>query len=277
MTLEVREGRIVTRSLEVHITDHCNLRCEQCCSLSPFLPPWYEDPERLRRDFAAARRVLAPTFLKLVGGEPLLHPRLLDCLTVAREADLAGIVSITTNGLLAHKMPDRFWELLDHLTLSLYPRPRLTDEHLALIRDRAERFGVTLNVKVQDQFQQMTLDAPRTDEGETAEVFAACWLRHRCHMVRDGWFFLCTRPPHFDTYFHMDGALSRQDGVFLHDGPGLVDELKAYLERVEPLQSCRLCVGGDGARFDHRQLTPLQVRSRQAGAGAPALPPGGLP
>src|SRR5690606_41558966 len=22
------------------------------------------------------------------------------------------------------------------------------------------------------------------------------WLRHRCHMVRDGRFFLCTRPPH---------------------------------------------------------------------------------
>src|SRR5262249_58418964 len=81
---ELCNGRIVTRSLEVHVTDHCNLRCEQCCSLSPFLPPWYEDPERLRRDFTAARRVLAPTFLKLVGGEPLLHPRLLDCLTVAR-------------------------------------------------------------------------------------------------------------------------------------------------------------------------------------------------
>jgi hypothetical protein len=279
MDYEVRDGRLVTRSIEVHITDHCNLRCEQCCSLSPFLPPWYEEPERLRRDFAAARRVLAPTYLKLVGGEPLLHPRLLDCLSVARESALAPVVSVTTNGLLLHRMPERFWELLNHLTLSVYPRPRLSEEQLTRIRERADRFGVTLNVKVQDQFQLMTLDEPRTDEHETRDLFETCWLRHRCHMLRDGRFFLCTRPPHFDTYFESGTASARRsfseiDGVLLHDGPGLLDELKAYLERSEPLESCRLCYGGDGPRFEHRQLTPLQVRTRPAGVGAPAT--GGL-
>ena len=277
MLYERRDGRLVTRSLEVHITDHCNLRCEQCCSLSPFLPPWFEDPEQLGRDFAAARRVLAPTFLKLVGGEPLLHPRLLDCLEAARAAGVATIVSVTTNGLLLPRVPDRFWDLLDHLTLSVYPRPRLAEQQLASIRDRAARFNVTLNIKVQDQFQLVTLDRPRDDERQTREVFDTCWLRHRCHMLRGGWFFLCTRPTHFDTYFHQGGALSRQDGVRLHDGPALIDELQAYLERNEPLHSCRLCAGGDGPRFDHRQLTPLQVRTRPAGVGAPAAPPGGVP
>src|SRR5262249_18296181 len=126
------------------------------------------------------------------------------------------------------------------------------------------------------QFQLMTLDQPRTDEQQTRDIFATCWLRHRCHMLRDGWFFLCTRPPHFDTYLKLEGALNRQDGVYLHDGPGLGDELKAYLERDEPLESCRLCHGGDGPRFDHRQLPPLEVRTRPAGIGAPsAFPVGG--
>jgi len=33
----------------------------------------------LRRDLALARQSLAPTWFKLVGGEPLLHPELIQC------------------------------------------------------------------------------------------------------------------------------------------------------------------------------------------------------
>src|SRR2546429_6408003 len=99
MPYPIIAGRLQTRSLEAHITDHCNLKCRQCCSLSPFLPPYNVAPEELRRDLLLARRVLAPRIFKLVRGEPLLHPQLLDCLPVVRESRVAPIVSITTNGL----------------------------------------------------------------------------------------------------------------------------------------------------------------------------------
>jgi len=265
MKYEVSNGRITTRSLEVHVTDHCNLRCRQCCTLSPFLEPWCLDPERLRQDLLLARRVLAPTFFKLVGGEPLLHPRLMDCLRVAHECRIAPIISVTTNGLLLPRMPNEFWQLLHHMTLSLYPQPRLPAAHLAHIQERAETFGVTLNLKRQEQFQEMTLDAPRDDDNETQRVWQECWLRHRCHLLREGWFYLCTRPPHFDSYFHGTTDFAHTDGVRLHDGPSLVKELLAYLHQEEPLASCKLCWGGSGALFPHRQLTSLEILSRREG------------
>lgn len=49
------------------------------------------EPEDLRRDLELARRVLAPCIFKLVGGEPLLHPRLLECLRIARESRIAPL------------------------------------------------------------------------------------------------------------------------------------------------------------------------------------------
>jgi hypothetical protein len=258
-------GRIPTRSLEVHVTDHCNLKCRQCCSLSPFLPAWYVDPDAMRRDLLLARRVLAPQYFKLVGGEPLLHPRLLDCLRIAHETGIAPIISVTTNGLLLTRMPAEFWTLLNHLTVSLYPHPRLPDAAMEYLLEQTQRHGITLNLKRQDQFQEITLSQLRTDEEENQTVFAECWLRHRCHLLRDGWFYSCTRPPHFDTYYNT-GAFGRADGVRLHEGDSLVEEIHALLTRTEPLASCRLCVGGDGPRFPHRQLTRLEVLHRSEGA-----------
>jgi hypothetical protein len=264
MDYRILGGRLLTRSLEAHITDHCNLKCRQCCSLSPFLPPYCVEPEELRRDLRLARRVLAPGIFKLVGGEPLLHPRLLDCLRVTRQSEIAPVVSVTTNGLLLGKMPEEFWRLLDAMTLSVYPQPRIPDDLMHHIRVKTAEHDVALNVKVQDRFQHMTLDAPRDDRAETRTIFETCWLRHRCHMLREGRFYLCTRPAHFDTFYHTQ-AFSEQDGIVLDEDPGLADKLLAYVRAGEPLKSCELCMGGAGGHFPHRQLTRLEVRTRREG------------
>jgi GTP 3',8-cyclase len=262
MPFAIVDGRVQTRSLEVHVTDHCNLQCRQCCSLSPFLPTHAVEPEQLARDLTLAHRVLAPGIFKLVGGEPLLHPQLLDCLRIARASGIAPIISVTTNGLLLGKMAEEFWEMLDALTLSVYPRPRLSDNLMAYIQSQTQRHDIALNIKNQDQFQHMTLDVPRTDAAETRSIFQTCWLRERCHMLRDGRFYLCTRPVHFDT-FYQTHVFSEQDGVPLDDSPDLAEKLRAYLQNEIPLKSCELCLGGAGSLFPHRQLSRLEVLSRR--------------
>ncbi|MBI3099073.1 MAG: radical SAM protein [Planctomycetes bacterium] len=256
MAYVVEDGRILTRSLEVHVTDHCNLRCRECCTLSPFLPPRFVDPDGLRDDLALAARALRPEFLKLSGGEPLLHPRIVDCIGIAKASGLARTVSVTTNGLLLHEMPEAFWEGLDHLTLSLYPSARLAEVRLAEAEEKAVRHGVELRIKRQDEFERMTLEAPREDEGMTHQIYEECWMKRRCHMLRGGVFYVCTRPPSFDTYFGHGERFAATDGVRLHAGPGLMRELLWYLGRGEPLAACRHCWGGQGTKFAHEQAPP---------------------
>lgn len=253
----IENGKVVTRSLEAHIVDHCNLRCAACCSLSPHLPKWEVEPVALAEELRLAGRVLSPTWLKLVGGEPLLHTRLLECLHVAKEARLAEIVSLTTNGFLLPRQTDAFWEVLDALTVSLYPQPALPQATIDLIEAKATHFDVQLNWKKQDSFVQMDRAVECMDEEENTAVWTECWLRRRCHMLRGGAFYACTRPAHFGTLLRRD---FKGDGVRLHEGANLADDLKLYLERREPLAACAMCLGGNAPEAAHRPLAKAEGR-----------------
>ncbi len=256
MRYEVNEGRVTTWALETHLVDHCNLRCAHCCTRSPELPERFVAIDALARDLERARAVLAPGVFKLTGGEPTLHPRLVDALEVVRASGIAPVISITTNGLLAGSLPDAFWRAIDRMTLSLYSSAPLPERTLGLIRARCATHDVHLGVKAIDRFQ--ILDAPagsvRSDE-ETRATFAACWLRHRCHMLYAGRFYACTRPPHLEQVGVATG-LAADDGVELE-----LRALLAYLERDEPLASCHHCLGAGGAWETHRQLPLAAIRT----------------
>jgi MoaA/NifB/PqqE/SkfB family radical SAM enzyme len=260
VTYPMIEGRVRTRSLEVHIVDHCNLRCAACCSLSPFLQKWLIDPADLARDLRLARKALAPTWFKLVGGEPLLHPAIDECLAIAREVQLAEIVSVTTNAFLLPRMSDRFWRVVDALTISLYPDPALPREIIALIETRASKNDVRLNWKRQNTFVQMDLTELRTDDEANRAIYAECWLRRRCHIVSRGRFYACTRPPHFQTLLG-EGVDLIADGVLLDEGPDLASRIRTYLESDTPLATCARCAGGKAPSAQHRQLRPGEVRA----------------
>lgn len=259
----VENGRVQTRSLEAHIVDHCNLTCAECCSLSPLLPPWCADPQALERDLRRCASVLSPAVFKLVGGEPLLHPGLLEILERVRRTAIAPVISLTTNGLLLGEMPDAFWSALDALTISRYPRPRLSGELIAQIETRAAHFGVRLNWKEQEQFVHMSRDPSTAGIDETQRVFHDCWIRERCHMIRGGVFYTCTRPAHLHT-LHRGRIDFTGDGIRLHGGAGLREELLRYLQRDVPLLACFHCRGGSAEMQPHRLLRRSQVEALRA-------------
>lgn len=264
----VEGGRVHTRSLEAHVVDHCNLTCAECCSLSPLLPARFTSPAALADDLALATRVLAPRVFKLVGGEPLLHPEIVELARVARRSGIAPRVSLTTNGLLLPRMPDALWEELDALTISRYPAPVLPAALVADVEAKAARFGVRLNWKQQDAFVTMSLPARRDDDAETARIFARCWLRERCHLVRDGRFYTCTRPVHLQTLLGPSEDLAA-DGLPLADCTA--EAVLAYLQREPPLAACAHCAGGDAAMAPHRLLPAAELR-RLRGPSLPLTP-----
>jgi hypothetical protein len=258
----VVDGAIVTHSLEAHVTDHCNLRCAGCCVLSPLAARRFVTPAELARDLALARQVLRPSVFKLTGGEPLLAPEIVSLARVAKESGIAPKISLTTNGVLLGRAPDALFEALDAITLSIYPGVGLAAGDLEAIRERAARFGVALDEKVQDEFQSMTRRTPETDAKVTRRVFDTCWLRHRCHTVRDGVLFACSRVPGTKLLPQASPAPHTEDGVSLAPRAELARDVRLYLERHEPLVSCTHCRGGTGAFFPFRQLTRSEVRER---------------
>lgn len=259
----IEGGAIQTWALEVHVTDHCNLRCAACCALSPFSPKRFLLPAELDRDLRWAKAVLRPSVFKLVGGEPLLSPHIVTLAELARQSGIAPRVSLTTNGLLLERAPDALFSALDAITVSLYPGVGLDDAWLSALRARALRLGVSLNEKRQETFQSMTRPTKGEDAEATRAVFEGCWLRHRCHTLRDGVLFACNRPPNLDGFFGEGSDHAARDGISLAPRPGLAEDVQAYLERREPFTSCAHCFGGTGARLPFRQLTRGEIRARR--------------
>lgn len=260
MRYELYDGRILTWSLETHVTTHCNLRCEQCCTLSPQLPTWAVEPAALGEDLRRLAQVLRPGIFKLTGGEPFLHPDLPAVLDVVRASGISEQVSVTTNGFLAQSAPDAVFERLDRMTLSVYASVPLPERSVARITERCERHGVLLTVKRIDAFQKLTPEAPHATAEETRAVYADCWLKVRCHLVHRGRFYLCTRPPHMASVLgpaHAEHlSLVEGDGVSL-ETPELLTRVLDYLEREAPLATCRYCLGARGPWEPHAQSPRL--------------------
>lgn len=256
------EGRVAVHSVEVHVVDHCNLRCAGCCTLSPLAAKRFVTPEVLARDLAWAAAVLRPSIFKLTGGEPLLSPHVVALARLAKASGIAPVISLTTNGVLASRAPDELFASLDAMTVSIYPREGIDAPALEELRARARAHGVRLNEKRQDDFQSMTRGAPSTND-VTRAVFDGCWLRNRCHTLRDGVLFACSRPAGIDALAGAGGALLGADGISLEPRDGLAAAVSAYLERDEPLASCAWCLGGTGAFVPYRALTRDEVRARR--------------
>src|ERR1043166_7509040 len=105
----------------------------------------------------------------------------------------------------------------------------------------------------------MDRDEPCADATLTQRIYEDCWLRRRCHVLSQGRFFTCTRPPHFETFYGR-GAGFLDDGLQLEERPDMAERLLAYLRRPEPLRACSLCRGGKASSRPHRQMRRAEIK-----------------
>jgi organic radical activating enzyme len=262
------EGRIRVEAFELHVVEHCNLRCAHCCNMSPYVAERMLSVAEIEAQCRTMARHLDVDVFKIMGGEPLLHPEITAILGVLRETGISETIRLFTNGLLLHRMTDDFWQALDHLTISSYSSAPVKPEHLRLIADKAREFDVVLNVKPVDRFSEVMASERRLDDAATQAVYDECWLRHRCLVVRGGVFYKCTRAAYQRDFRERLDVKGREmdalpepgdDGIAL-DAMDFEDRLLAYLNADRALASCRYCHGSSGPLVGHVQLSRRDVR-----------------
>ncbi len=263
MDYKIVNGRVQTRALEYHIVDHCNLRCAQCCSFSPMLKFWQVDPDQFEKDLIQVGKVVEPSFLKIVGGEPLLHPELPRLLKIAKKTGISKKISVTTNGHLLTKLADEAWNEFEMLTVSIYPSPPLSKDLLKWIRQKATDHGISVSWKTQDKFVNLNRSEKATYE-EAKKTFQGCWIHHRCNSVKDGRFYSCTRPQYIQR-MAANPQTFKEDGIDLHahNESALAILIKQHLESSEPINSCYLCKGGQSTLSTQQQMSPQEIKSQR--------------
>lgn len=275
------DGRIALEAFELHVVEHCNLRCAHCCNMSPFLDRHVLSAGDAGAQCRALAQVVRADVFKIMGGEPLLHPDLVGLLREVKSSGISDRVRLFTNGLLLHRMDEPFWRELDHLTISSYSSAPVPPRNLELAQQRAREFGFVLNVKGVTAFSEVLSPQRRDDPQAVRRTYETCWLRHRCLVVRQGVFFKCTRAAYAQEFLSRvqcdappaDFAQRhRRDGVVLA-APDLADRLLAYLNDDEPLAACDYCFGGDGPLAAHEQLRVDDVRNGRTRRTAPEAAP----
>lgn len=252
----VSATKLTRLSVEVSLTEHCNIRCHACAHASPLLSPKFAALEAFSRDLEALATAFHSDELRIVGGEPLLHPDLLRFLREARRIGIADSIVVYTNGVLLHQMPDDFWRLTDQLHVSAYPgvRRRLDDEACARL---CHAHGVELRIEHFRAFDQ-TLIGKRIDDHElVGAIYRACRTATVCHTVHEGRFYKCPMAPIMGAWLALrkiDFESPATDGIVLHDNPTLRADLERYLESSKPLAACSYCLGTSGEPVPHRQL-----------------------
>ena len=91
--------------IEHHIVDHCNLNCKGCSHFVPLASKWEEDLETFTKDFTQLRDLTGGQIdvIRLMGGEPLLHPQLVSFVEITRKLFPNSQIQVVTNGILLKK------------------------------------------------------------------------------------------------------------------------------------------------------------------------------
>lgn len=249
--LERGMSRFDLFALEVNAVLHCNLCCVGCSHASPVSEKAFSDPDQVGRDMAALASAVTVEQLRVLGGEPLLHPQLPELLRAIRGSGISGRIGVITNGTRLHLTS---WEWLmhtDEVYVSCYPGANVRPEALAELEHRCRRLRKELVVRHYHSFRLVHPARP-LGSAEAAAVFDTCQLAHSgsCHTVHAGHLYLCppSAPP---------AVAAPDERCALTPVQGLRERLERFLARRQPLSACRECLGSVGVRIPHEQANAL--------------------
>lgn len=238
-------------NFELHLCDHCNLDCAYCTHYSPVAGESFVDTEKLEKDFARLSVLCERKIQKilLMGGEPLLHPRIIDIIYLTaryfdilppRETTVSEGCSIVTNGILLKSQSDDFWKACakTNTAVTISPYPITLDMHG--IKEKAKEYGVMLHLT---RASKTMIRIPLDPEGRqnSQKMFRMCGQKNKCINFRDGKLYTCptiANIHHFNKYFNMNLEVSEDDYIDIYKASSM-DEILSFL--CGPVPFCRYC------------------------------------
>jgi GTP 3',8-cyclase len=235
-------------ALEINAVTHCNLACIGCSHSSPVAPSSCADPVVVFRDLSSLSQVVRIKELRILGGEPLLHPDLEGVVRAARSTSIGGIIRVYTNGTRLARDNLKWLRYTDELQVSIYPGTKISRTDLIRVSEACVEAGVRLIPKRFNSFRLSRPSRPLSDN-EAEVVYDTCQMAHSrsCHVVQAGRVYLC--PPSAPARI----GLTNNESCPIDPVIDLESRLSAFLENKHPLSSCADCLGTVGNRVEHKQ------------------------
>ncbi len=237
----VLHAKPVLYHLDVHIADHCNMRCRGCSHFSNISEPYLTDINEFSADMHRLSELLVVKEIFLLGGEPLLHPNVDEFVRVAREWYPRARIYLFTNSLLVTRMSETVWRALAETGVVLYCDRYLVDLPVDEIDRMAKAYGVTVKwTEERDRFFTIPMDLDGAQDA--AESFSACNGVDNCVNLRHGRLFPCARIAYIDIFrehFGIEGLEATEADSIPIYGNAKPWEIMDFL--LAPVPWCRHC------------------------------------
>jgi MoaA/NifB/PqqE/SkfB family radical SAM enzyme len=232
--------------LHIHLTDHCNLNCKGCDNFSPLSPEVFADISVFERDCARISELSSGRVneVQLLGGEPLLHPKVIDFMDIARRYFPKVEIILVTNGILLLKQPEQFWASCRKndikIIVTKYP---IKLNHKALEEYAQEQgvkfgfYGSTAEIEKNMQCMPLDLDGKQN----ARDSFLRCSTANRCVSLDNGKIYTCSLIPYvkyFNAQFSKSLEVKELDSIDIYKAKD-IDEILDFIRR--PMPFCRYC------------------------------------
>lgn len=216
-------------AFEVSLADHCNLPCQMCDHYSQLSDKWFVDMERFKMDMIRMGEICDHklAYITLLGGEPTLHPHLIDCMRITREQFPDTEVIVLTNGVLLLDLErserGNFWQACKdydiHITVTVYP----INLDYEAIEKKAQEYGVVLTMSSDIHASKLTKAVKISDKhtmdltGSVDKFYCiSCLYYNKFCTLKDGKLYMCPVSAHIDIFNKkFDQNLEFRDGDYL--------------------------------------------------------------
>lgn len=228
--------------IEIHIVDHCNLNCAGCNHFSCLAEPSYIDYDYYVDQIALlAEKIPTVERLLILGGEPTLHPCLLDICKASRKLLPNSRIAVLTNGV-------------DLRQVNLDAEEYKKNDIFFLIGEyninHNEDFKQVLKKEIgsitwgKDAFYQTLVD-PTGSQDPNQFFRAGCHHRLPCFTLRDYKVYECPFSAHLEIFckkFNID-IPDIEDSDYLDLHTLTLEKLEQF--SYQPKNRCKYCKQGE--------------------------------
>ena len=176
----------------------------------------------------------------LLGGEPLLHPDILDFIRVTAKYFPTTERQLVTNGILLLKQSDIFWKTCNQTNTIVY----ITNYPIKINHEAIKNKSIEYNVKIEiepeiKKFKKYSFDLSGDQNAFWNYLF--CGDTMRCAQLCDGKLYACHQVAyihHLNKYFNYKMQEEKLDYIDIYK-VNSAKEISNYLTKVLPF--CRYC------------------------------------
>ena len=220
--------------LEYHLVDSCNLKCAGCSHYASLLDKLtYPSVDFIVNDFILLKSKIGDKLknLRLLGGEPLIHPEICRCLKEIRNIFQHTNISIVTNGILLENMQPEFYDICRDNNIRIVITNydvinvktvinKLKEYHISVVCNKHSKLW---------RYKHIRLTEDKID------CFSKCKFKTICNNYRNGKIYLC---PHiayveyFNKYFKKNIILDETDYISLNN-------IESFDDLIEKIHSAK--------------------------------------